>query len=223
MKLAAEYRPGASGTLVGGDFYDVFASTNGWTAMIGDVCGRGAPAAARTSLTRHTAREAARHDDDPTTILASLAYAIDADRRVERHDLISAVCMRLATVDDGVLASFAVAGHPRPILITAAGDVREVGHTGTILGFSADVSYTATELLLAPADTLFLYTDGVTEARRDGELFGEERLMSLLRERAAGGATVTELASSAILAAAEYNRAHDDDMATLVIRADARR
>jgi phosphoserine phosphatase RsbU/P len=129
--------------------------------------------------------------------------------------------MRLSDDAGGVTACFANAGHPRPILVSADGEAREVGPTGTILGFTSDVEYTTTELLLEPGDTLFLYTDGVTEARRDGELFGEERLMAILAEGVADGASVPELARAPVEAASVFNQAHDDDMATLVMRVTA--
>ena len=221
LKLAAEYQPGAGGTIVGGDFYDVFPSLNGWTAIIGDVCGRGAAAAIRTSLARHTAREAARHDDDPTAILSALERAIHADKRTKQLDLISAVCLRIDVQPEGITVRYAIAGHPLPILMSADGTVSQVGETSPILGFSPDSEFSAAELMLSPGDTLFLYTDGVTESRHSGVLFGEERLITLLEEMSARAANEWELARAPIYVASSYNELNDDDMATLVIRAAA--
>ncbi len=218
-ELAAEYRAGAEQMVVGGDFYDVFPGAAGWTAIIGDVAGRGAAAAARTSMARHTAREAARHDDDPASILTALNSAIDADKRRDQLDLITAICLRLAPGPDGVTVSYASAGHPAPILIRSRGEALAVGESGTILGLGPSMEYATTQLLLEPGDVLFLYTDGLTESRRAGVLFGEERLVELLGELVSSGASIAELAAQPLAAAAAYNELHDDDMATLVIRA----
>ncbi len=218
-ELAAEYRAGAEQMVVGGDFYDVFPGAAGWTAIIGDVAGRGASAAARTSMARHTAREAARHDDDPASILTALNRAIDADKRRDQLDLITAICLRLMPGPDGVAVSYASAGHPAPILVRADGQAAQVDGSGTILGLIPEMQYATTELLLAPGDVLFLYTDGLTESRRAGVLFGEARLVELLSELVASGASVATLAAEPLAAAAAYNELHDDDMATLVIRA----
>jgi serine phosphatase RsbU (regulator of sigma subunit) len=219
LALGAEYRAGAERMIVGGDFYDIFPGTGGWAAIIGDVCGRGAPAAARTSLARHTARQAARHDDDPAAVLSALEVAIDADKRRDQLDLISAICLSVRTQSDGVAVRYAIAGHPLPLLIRAGGEVEPVGTPGPILGIALGVRYVSLELFLAPGDILFLYTDGVIESRRAGDLFGEERLIELLRQEVAHGASVQQLASAAIIAASAYNELHDDDMATLVVQA----
>jgi serine phosphatase RsbU (regulator of sigma subunit)/DNA-binding response OmpR family regulator len=221
-ELAAEYRAGAEQMVVGGDFYDVFPGAGGWTAIIGDVAGRGAAAAARTSLARHTAREAARHDDDPASILAALNRAIEADKRRDELDLITAICLRLVPGADGISVSYAIAGHPLPILIRADGGAEQVGRPGAILGLDPRMTYETMELVLAPGDVLCLYTDGLTESRRAGVLFGEERLAELLSDLVAAGAPIAALAADPLSAAATYNELHDDDMATLVIRALAR-
>ncbi|HET9074915.1 MAG TPA: fused response regulator/phosphatase [Solirubrobacteraceae bacterium] len=217
LEVAAEYRAGAEQMMVGGDFYDVFPGARGWTAIIGDVCGRGAAAAARTSLARHTAREAARHDSDPVSVLSALERAMAADRR-ESLDLISAIALSLCVCEDTAQVAFAVAGHPLPILVRADGGVEEVGRPGPILGISA-ADFPREELRLEPGDSLFLYTDGVTESRRNGAMLGEQRLMNLLSTMVRAGASIQELACDPITVAASYNERHDDDMATLVIRA----
>ncbi len=219
LELAADYRAGAEQMVVGGDFYDVYPGAEGWTAIIGDVAGRGA-AAARTSMARHTAREAARHDDDPASILTALNTAIDADKRRDQLDLITAVCLRVSSSENGVSLSYAIGGHPLPILVRANGEASQIGVSRPILGIDLNVEYTTEELFLAPGDVLFLYTDGLTESRRSGVLFGEQRLMELLSEMVARGASVRRLAEEPIRAAATFNEVHDDDMATLVLRAE---
>jgi serine phosphatase RsbU (regulator of sigma subunit)/DNA-binding response OmpR family regulator len=220
LSIAAHYRAGAEGMVVGGDFYDVFSGAGGWGMIIGDVCGRGAAAAARTSLARHTAREAARHDRDPATVLAALESAIQADQR-EALDLISAICLSATPVPGGIELCCAVAGHPLPILVRADGEASQVAEPGPILGINPAARFTSHELFMASGDVLFLYTDGVTESRRSGVLFGEERLAEMVSELVRRGAGVQEMASAPVAAAAAYNEIHNDDMATLVLRAEA--
>ncbi len=116
---------------------------------------------------------------------------------------------------------YAIAGHPLPILVRADGAVSQMGDSGPLLGLDVRVSYSAAELFLAPGDVLVLYTDGVVESRRSGVLFGDQRLMELLGEMVARGAPVRRIAEEPIRAASTYNELHDDDMATLVIRAAA--
>ena len=72
MQVAAYYHP-ASADQVGGDFYDLFPLTGDrWGFFLGDVCGKGAGAAAVTSLARYTLRAAAVHDPDPVAVLGTL-------------------------------------------------------------------------------------------------------------------------------------------------------
>src|SRR5262249_47270933 len=77
FEIAAEYVPGGDGVEVGGDFYDLFESGPGrWTLLIGDVCGKGPPAATLTGVARHTARAAAANDDGPAGVLESVNTAL---------------------------------------------------------------------------------------------------------------------------------------------------
>ena len=77
MEVAAIYRAAGEGTEVGGDFYDVFERAEGdWAVVMGDVCGKGADAAALTGLSRHTIRAAAMQERDPSVVLETLNDAI---------------------------------------------------------------------------------------------------------------------------------------------------
>ena len=93
-EIATLYRPAgtAEEVEVAGDFYDFFETPAGWFVLLGDVTGKGAPAAARTSLLRHRARFLAKHDERPSRILAGLDEALR-----DEPDLppCSAVCLHL--------------------------------------------------------------------------------------------------------------------------------
>jgi serine phosphatase RsbU (regulator of sigma subunit) len=112
-----------------------------------------------------------------------------------------------------------IAGHPSPLVVRANGTVEAAaGRQSTLLGVFATPALGDEPLLLAPGDSLVLYTDGVTEARAaDGEQFGEERLVALLAGCA--GRTADGIARRIELAARDHLVSHQhDDMAIVVLR-----
>jgi sigma-B regulation protein RsbU (phosphoserine phosphatase) len=80
--------------------------------------------------------------------------------------------------------SSASAGHPPGRVVGSDGRVGELGGHGLALGIDSDQEYAVAEVQIEPGTTVVLYTDGVLEARRDGELYGEQRLDDILRRRA---------------------------------------
>ena len=216
LEAAARYSPMGDGVEVGGDFYDLFAAGSSWVAVIGDVCGKGVEAAALTALARHSIRALAREDPPPSTALRRLNEAIVAERGLEpRFSTVAYV--RLAPSGPGVAATVSSGGHPAPLLVHAAGRVEPLGLPGTLLGPLPDVRLHDATAELAPGDVLVLYTDGVTEARRDGVMFGEERLESLLGGLA--GRPADEVALAVERAVIAYHGGPpEDDLALLVLR-----
>ena len=95
-ELAARYNAGARAMEVGGDFYDVFPRGEDWVMVIGDVCGRGAEAAALTGLARHTIRAQAQHLERPSEILRALHDAIVAEVGRDSARFVTAGCVLLA-------------------------------------------------------------------------------------------------------------------------------
>ncbi|HEY8638487.1 MAG TPA: SpoIIE family protein phosphatase [Solirubrobacteraceae bacterium] len=177
VQLAARYQAAASGADVGGDFYDVFACLTGWMVVIGDAEGKGVKAAARTSLARHTIR-ALGFDAGPAETLRGLNA--EMLRQEEADAIMTAAVVQVLRRADGLEVCVASAGHPLPLVVRTDGTVEEVGFPGQLLGAFADVLHDVGRTELRPGEAIVLYTDGVTEARRDGEQFGEERLHSLL-------------------------------------------
>jgi sigma-B regulation protein RsbU (phosphoserine phosphatase) len=180
LDLAACYLPASSGPDVGGDFYDVFERARGdWILVVGDVCGKGAQAAAVTALTRYTIRAAAMQHSRPRAMLAMLNAALlrDADARS-----CTAVIARVRSTKSGTRLSVACGGHPLPRLLRSNGDMEVIGTPGTLLGVVDEPALFDDARDLHAGDALTLYTDGVTDARRGRDLFGEDRLDALLRQ-----------------------------------------
>jgi serine phosphatase RsbU (regulator of sigma subunit) len=214
LDVAARYEPGGSRLVVGGDFYDLFEVEPGtWFALVGDVCGTGAEAAAITSQVRYTARALARRVDGPAALLHEINAAL-----LERGDtrFCTAQVVRLRTGDE-VQVTLANGGHPPPVLISTEG-TRLVECTGTLLGIYPDTHHEEVDLVLGHGEALALYTDGVTETRdAAGEQLGEHRLVELLDAclDAEADKTATELIQAAV-DHAEFAPA--DDIAVLVLR-----
>jgi len=164
---ASAYFHAASSDVVGGDFYDLFPlSSHKCGFFLGDVCGKGANAAALTSLTRYTLRAAAVIDGDPVTVLHNLDAVFHQEVLSDSLRFCTVVFGILERRGDGFDVHLGSAGHPPPLLITADGSVRYVvAAEGPAIGISSKAPFVSTRLFLASGDTLVLYTDGLTEAR----------------------------------------------------------
>src|SRR5918995_71858 len=144
--------------------------------IVGDVAGRGAPAAALTALARHTLRTAGRLLDDPAGALAELNQELYARGS---GALCTLVCALLPEDPADRTVEVLCAGHPQPVLLRD-GAARQVGRFGTIVGAFADATWTSERVEVVPGDTLVLYTDGVIDAVGKSGRFGEERLLDAL-------------------------------------------
>ncbi|MEX2621187.1 MAG: SpoIIE family protein phosphatase [Egibacteraceae bacterium] len=214
LDVAAAYRPAGAGDEVGGDFYDVFKTDQGdWAVVLGDVCGKGAAAAAVTALVRHTARAAAMQTRTPSKVLATLN---DALLRAPSERFCTAVYLRFCLDDDGsVRVESASAGHPLPMRL-ADDAVAPVGTPGTLLGVVDDPDLADAAVVLLPGEALFCYTDGLTEARRGEVQFGERRLRALLA--AQHGKPASDLVQVVIGEILDFQGGYArDDMAAVLI------
>ena len=221
LDLGARYHSAAPGLSVGGDFYDAFALPDGSVVVaIGDVCGKGAEAAAVTGTSRDVLR----------LLLLDGASLTEALRRLNRalndHPSSSRFCTvalaRLDYHDDAVQARVCLAGHPEPVLLRADGTTELVGDAGDLLGVLPDEALGLTEstVSLQRGDSLVLYTDGVTERRDGRRMFGQTGLRQVL-------ATSAGLAADAIAERAEeaarsfVDSELRDDLAIVVVRRSA--
>jgi serine phosphatase RsbU (regulator of sigma subunit) len=219
LDVAARYVPGEG--IAGGDFYDLFPVGNeSWYAAIGDVEGKGAAAAARTSLVRHAVRLAAARAAGPAATLAEVNRAMLADPGPEDQRFSTLQVARITPRAGGVDVQIASGGHPPAFVLRADGGVEEAGGPGTLLGVVGEFDGDDEHVVLHPGDTLVLYTDGLTEARRGSEVLGPARVAELLRglarADAAGIAAELERASDA------FGDGHRrDDLALLVLKVPA--
>ena len=188
LEVAARYRPAGAGNEVGGDFYDGFQSRDGWTLVIGDVCGKGAEAAAVTALARYTLRAAALHDLLPDEALRELNEAMLGQELAGRF--CTALLAQVQPHAGGVRVCLSSGGHPLPLLLRADGGVEAVGRAGTLLGIVPDPDLAQEAHELTAGDTLVLFTDGVIEARPSDDSFGTEGLARLLGRCAGSSAAV---------------------------------
>jgi phosphoserine phosphatase RsbU/P len=217
-------RYSAAGELneVGGDFYDVFArGPDRWVLVLGDVVGKGARAAGVTALARHTLRAAAMSGQPPEGMLAMLHQALRTQPPGADVCTVCLVTMTRAPGEDTAELSVALAGHPPPLLVDPAGEARQIGRSGTLLGVFDPVEINESTTVLSPGQTLLMYTDGVLDAGRTSEPLGERGLLSLCRGLAAEPleAVLAEIEREALARAAGALR---DDIALLGLRLTSR-
>ena len=222
-EVAARYHPAGDGSEIGGDFYDVFQIGEAeWCAVMGDVCGKGAPAARLTALARYTLRAAAIRSPSLTRNFEILNVALvrqaEIDRRRGENRFATASMIRFFPDTTGLKVRAGSGGHPPPLIVRTDGTVEAMACRGALLGVFDEVRFQPAEDHLGQGDLVVLYTDGVTEARRGTEEFGEERLLDLLR-RSAGMSAVdlTAAIENAVIAFQDGDAR--DDIAVLAVRA----
>ena len=216
VDLAVRYKPVGGGSAVGGDFYDVLDLTNGWSlAVVGDVCGKGAQAAVHSGLLRTTIAAMSLHERDPAMILDLANRALM--RQGQSWPYATVVCAAFKPVDGGLLVEVASAGHPPALLRRADGTLEEVAAEGLMIGVQASLDLQPVAVTLAAGESLSLYTDGMVDARRDDERFGEERLSAAVM--AAPGRDAESAAEYIADAVLEFETGSPrDDRALLILR-----
>ncbi|MFJ4952723.1 PP2C family protein-serine/threonine phosphatase [Streptomyces sp. NPDC088760] len=223
LELACHYQT-ASPRDVGGDFYDVFPlGGDRWAFFLGDVCGKGAEAAAVTSLTRYTLREAAQHHDDPTDVLYALNSALLLDPSMGSRYCTCVFGSLQPAPGGGFTVTFATGGHPPVFHLQPDGDgsmtVDGVRPTiGMLVGALEEARFASHTLHLAPGHGLLLYTDGLTEARTtEGSMLGEDGVAAFLARR--GTAQAGRLVADTVNLLAALPDGADDDIALLALSA----
>jgi sigma-B regulation protein RsbU (phosphoserine phosphatase) len=215
LDVAAAYRPAGDGTEVGGDFYDVFQVGGGdWVVIVGDVCGKGAPAAVITALARYTLRAAAMNTPGPAAALRRLNEVM-LQSATDRFCTV--VMMRLRRDDAGWTAVIASAGHPLPLWRRADGTVECAGAQGVLVGVLPEPKICDSTVHLASGEMLVAYTDGLPEARRGNEFLGDDRIRRIVGEQGTSGeAVVNALLSDAVGFQGGHTR---DDIVLVALRA----
>jgi len=199
---------------VGGDLYDFLALDDGRLAVVlGDVTGHGVDATADMAMAKFVFRSLVREHAEPGDFLAAANDVICSEIAGGKFISMSYV------VVDGVrrMVAAASAGHPPPRIVLADGTVTRLAAQGLVLGIEPGQEYAEVLAELPPGASLVLYTDGVVEARRDGELYGDDRLDTLLAARHGSPARALAAAvaeDARVFAGGELS----DDVAVVVIR-----
>jgi serine phosphatase RsbU (regulator of sigma subunit) len=219
VDVGARFHAAGEGYEVGGDFYDLFEIRDGsFGVMIGDVCGKGADAAALTALARYTLRATAMREPSPAETLRTLNDALLQQRGDRRFCTV--LYARFDPTPTGMRVTMASGGHPLPIALRAGAGASEAGRPGTLLGVVSDPELEDAALYLEPGDTLVLYTDGVTEARAPTRVWGMNDLVGFVgqHEPLRAAAIAERIERGALSAQADEPR---DDVAIVVLKVTA--
>src|SRR4051794_24202375 len=182
-RVAASYRPAEAEAEVGGDFYAVSSTAAGFALALGDVTGHGVDAAPPTARARHALMAAARLTSSPAAAVALLNDIVADDE--SGAELLTVTCAQVEATPLGARLRLTCAGHPLPLLMRRGRDPIPVGAHQPLIGAFDDYVWNETEIELVPGDTILFYSDGITDAVRRGERFGEQRLRAALCDASA--------------------------------------
>jgi len=226
LAVTARYRSGGQQMLLGGDFYDVVESADGWVhAVVGDVCGRGPDEAALGVCLRVAWRTMVLAGRPVQEVLSAVQAVLEHERQHER--LFVTLCM-LSIAPDRTSGRLHLAGHPQPILITA-GEVTELKSPVSLPpGIRHSTDWPGGDVQLGESWSVLMYTDGLIEGKigNGPERLGSDGLIKAIekaRAQAPPGPQLDRLESerivdSVISQARELNGGDlDDDLAVLAI------
>ena len=215
LEIAAKFSPARA---IGGDLYDVLGYSNSRTAIaIGDVSGKGAPAAIYAALVSGILRSHAPIEPAPAEMLAALNYAL-SERRVDAQfvSLIYALWD-----DDSRTLQVANSGLPRPVYCHN-GKIQLIEATGLPLGLFDEAEYDEFSFEASPNDVFVFFSDGILDAtNKAGDLFGRTRLEKVINECA--GNSAESMVKSIFKAAAEHASGVEtfDDQTVVAIKVKA--
>ncbi|HPP75883.1 MAG TPA: SpoIIE family protein phosphatase, partial [Armatimonadota bacterium] len=218
FRIAGKYQPAWDEAQVGGDFYDFFDLNDGRLAItIGDVSGKGLDAAVHTAIVKYSFQAYMREGMEPAEALRIVSETFK--ERVNRGEMpdnvfITLFCAIVDTKTGRVV--YANAGHEPPIKISSGPELDMLEPTGPILGIWAS-EYSQSEVWMEPGDVLVFYTDGITEARTGGIMFGLAGLVDAVRNNI--GRTPQELADAIYEDASQHAQNElQDDVALIVLQ-----
>ncbi len=211
-QLATKFIPGAAGKQVGGDFYDVFETEDGKTAiLIGDVSGKGVESAAMAAATRSTVRAFTYDLGDPAQALNHTNAVINQSPTYEHF------ATAFLAVLDPVTGQFtyANAGHPPSMIRRAGGKVDLLKDGQLPIGVEGGIEYVLHDSCLAAGDQLIMYTDGISEARMGSDMLDIDGIANILGK--CGKCSAEETLEALFEAALRFDGGHLADDAAVVI------
>ena len=209
LSVAAHYDSMAE---VAGDLYDFVVTPSGQLGvLVADVSGHGVPAAIVASMVKIALAVQEGEVGDPGVVLTRMNHALHG--RFEKA-YVTAV-FALLDPAAGTL-TYASAGHPSPLLRRAGGPIESLDERGIVLGFMPDVAYTSATVHVAAGDRVVFYSDGITEAARGEEFFGDREFQRLL---ATGEAQAPERFMATLIDAARrwVSADFEDDVTVVVV------
>jgi serine phosphatase RsbU (regulator of sigma subunit) len=219
LSVSARCLPGGQHHLLGGDFYDVVETSDGWVhALIGDVCGRGPAEAALGVCLRVAWRAMVLAGRPAEEILATLSELLEHERQDDT--MFATLCM-ISVHPDRTSGWIRMAGHLPPLLVSRGGVAELPTRPAAPLGLSEVRDWPGIPIQLDGSWSILLYTDGLIEGRigKGSERLGSEGLMDLLRDALGGpGQPGEELLDQVIDRVRELNGGNlDDDLAVLAL------
>jgi serine phosphatase RsbU (regulator of sigma subunit) len=209
IESSALYKAGERGVEIGGDWYDLIDVGEGKLLLVvGDVSGRGLPAATTMASLRYAIQAYAVQNDPPPVILTKLSRLVSV---ADGGQLATVLCVLIDV--EGRHLTFSNAGHLPPLLLSnGCGDYLE-SQIGLPIGVEADAIYSSTTVAVPPQATVLAFTDGLVERR--GESL--DASLARLREMAnADGTPLPELLDD--LVADLHDQPSEDDSAILGLR-----
>jgi len=212
IEVAARWQPARE---VSGDYYDVLKLSGDRLAVcIGDVVGKGMPAALLMSSLQAAVKAVASVDADPAHVCSQVRSVVTSNLQGGKF-----VTFFFAVVDGGGRRlTYTNCGHNQPVLVKSDGTAERLAEGGPAFArLMRDLPYRTGETALEPGDRLVLFTDGVSEAADgDGEQFGEDPIVELVaRHRREGAAELERTISETVLAHAEGSL--QDDVTLVVV------
>jgi serine phosphatase RsbU (regulator of sigma subunit)/PAS domain-containing protein len=217
LDIASAHMAPTRGREVGGDFYDVYPTPGGWGVAIGDVCGKGEDAAAATAAARHAIRVLAHWNADPAEVLRGTNEIMLTEQFGGRF--VTACAAHLSWQHDKLRIVLASAGHPGPVLLRPDGRAQLTPGGGVPLGIFPDPEPSTLDVELMPGDSLFFFTDGLSDARSRDANYLEDSLTDRLAVLA--GRNAAEILSEMRKVILDFTGGRLlDDLTMLALRVD---
>lgn len=171
------YRSSSQISRVGGDFYDLFEVNSKIAIVVGDVSGKGLAAATLAAFIKTTIKAYAYLEKSAASIMQ---MTNETTIKTSTAGIFTTVFLGLLDKKTGQL-NYCGAGHPGPIIKRGNGQIEILNPNSPVIGVFTNQKFVSKTKPLKPGDDLILYTDGATEAKRDNQLFGEERLIEIIK------------------------------------------